>query len=232
MPLGTAYRDLKHRARRAAIRVYDMKLRRQKRRQLQRHGYRALEDISSALTETGAVCFADFGTLLGIVRDGQIMAHDLDLDFGVLRASLKTDNQVRDQLIAMGSTLWRSYSVSGRLAAESYHYTPANGGGILKFDINYYDCDERHCRTWLFYHDPKQRYEKSELSVVELTYDRFDTTSTIDIKGQRVPVPVNAEKLLEQKYGAGWRQPDPSWIYWQSPAARPLAEREHYISHV
>ena len=232
MPLETAFRELKQRARQAAVRLYDRSTRPAKRRQLQRHGYKALQDISNALSETGAVCFADFGTLLGIVRDGQIMAHDLDLDFGVLRSSLKSESQIRDVLTSRGSTLWRSYRVAGMLAAESYHFRRANGGGILKFDVNYYDCDEQHCRTWLFYRDPDQHYVKTELSVVELTYDRVEGTKTVEVRGQQVPIPLNAEKLLEQKYGAGWRTPDRGWIYWRSPAASPLLMREHYISHV
>ena len=229
MNLGLA--EWKHRVRQAAIRIYNHKVRFDKRRQLQRHGYQALADVSEALMRSGAVCFADFGTLLGIVRDGGIMAHDLDLDFGVLRPVEANSGAVREQLSAIGCKLWRSHSVAGKIATESYNFPCANGDGGIKFDVNYYDVEDHHCRTWLFYRDPKQRYGDCEMSVVEMTYDRIDAIEVVDVKGHAIPIPRNADKVLEQKYGAGWRKPDRKWIYWQSPAARPLPGRERYVSH-
>jgi hypothetical protein len=92
----------------------------------------------------------------------------------------------------------------------------------LKFDINYYENSEGYSRTWLFYMDPIIEYATNTRSVVELTYSSIEGTKMIKVDGHSIPVPSDSEKLLEEKYGASWKTPDKDWIYWKSPAARPL----------
>ena len=51
---------------------------------LHRYGTGIIEEVSKALSDSGAVYFADFGTLLGATREGSFIPHDDDIDLGVL----------------------------------------------------------------------------------------------------------------------------------------------------
>jgi hypothetical protein len=46
---------------------------------------RNLEDLQSVFSEIGIQFFLLYGTLLGAVRDGQLIPHDTDIDIGIFR---------------------------------------------------------------------------------------------------------------------------------------------------
>ena len=52
-------------------------------KRLQDSGYDVLKQSKLALDELGLTYWLEFGTLLGFVRDGGLIKHDTDLDFGV-----------------------------------------------------------------------------------------------------------------------------------------------------
>lgn len=199
---------------------------RAKQRLLQEFGNSALDTIGKALSSQGVKYFADFGTLLGLVREGGFMTHDIDLDIGILADDATDYSAIRGALLESGCTLWREYAIQGRVVEESYYFP--TGKGNIKFDINYYTSNQTHSWTFLFYRDPKQKYALRQRSVVKMTYSRISSVTTIVVGGRTIPVPKNAERLLLEKYGPSWRIPDTGWIYWQSPAAEPLPRREFY----
>ena len=158
------------------------------------------------------------------------MNHDLDVDLGIVGHIPVDPNAIRRKLESVGCKLWRRYSLQGRIVEESYYFRCDEAGSQLKFDVNYYVTDDHGARTWLFYLDPAQKYLPRQRSVVEMRYSAIGPLELKDFGGHPIPVPSNAEALLEEKYGPSWRKPDSSWIYWKSPAATPLAVREYYTN--
>jgi glycosyltransferase involved in cell wall biosynthesis len=199
---------------------------------LHRHGYVALEKIDAALDRAGVKHFADFGTLLGFIRDNGFMAHDLDLDIGVIAGVPAHKKKVRRELLAIGCSLSRIYRVQGRVVEESYYFPCFTPGQVsnskLKFDINYYENNAHGSKTWLFYRDLDKNYLPNQRDVVEMRYEPIGEITTKRIGQHVVSIPVNAERLLEQKYGPTWRIPDKNWIYWRSPAAHPMPSMEFF----
>ncbi len=194
---------------------------------LQIAGYDLIAKAREAADKAGVKLFADFGTLLGFIRDNGFMSHDLDLDMGVILGDVPY-NTFHETLKAHGFKLWRRYFMGARVVEESYHYVL--NGNRIKCDFNYYVSTPEYSRTWLFYRKPDIVYGRNTRNIVEMNYSPIAGTRIIEVNGHPVPVPSDPELLLREKYGEGWTSKDTGWIYWKSPAATPLDEIGYYTT--
>lgn len=193
-----------------------------KRDNIQDHGMEVLYSTQQVLKNLGIVSFADFGTLLGLIREGKLLAHDLDIDTGAI-ADIEQQKMVRRALEDRGYKLWRQYCVGDYVAEESYKIDG------IKIDINYYQMTPEAATTWLFYWQRGFKYKKkNHRHIVRMTYSPFTEVKTETFQGYDIDIPINPEKLLEEKYGPTWRVPDTGWIYWESPAATKLDEMGYF----
>lgn len=64
-----------------------------------------LKFVSRLLDESGVVSFADSGTLLGIIRTGDLLAHDSDIDIGILDLDEGVLASLRRRCLENGITL-------------------------------------------------------------------------------------------------------------------------------
>lgn len=188
-----------------------------KRIAVQTFGMELIEFVQDILMKENIRSFADFGTLLGIIREGKLLAHDLDADIGVILNDPMDIHRVRIAMERNGFKLWRRYVNGEQVVEESYLMKD------LKVDLNFYQMGSDYAKTWLFYTKPGYQYEeKYHRHIVEMTYSPIGEMKTINVNGCNIAIPENAEQLLEEKYGKTWRTPDKGWIYWQSPAATPI----------
>lgn len=197
-----------------------------KRAAIQAHGLSLIEFIQSLLMSIDVKSFADFGTLLGIIREGRLLAHDMDVDIGVILNDSLDIHRVRLLMERNGFKLWRQYIYGEKVVEESYTLKG------LKVDLNYYQISESKSNTWLFYTKPGHIYGKvNERHIVEMTYAPIKEMEVVDVNGVNIVIPRNAEQILHEKYGASWRTPDTGWIYWQSPAAARLEELGRFVTY-
>ncbi len=189
-----------------------------KRYYIQRDGMEVLNEVQTILSELGITSFADFGTCLGLVREGRLLKHDLDMDVGVIAKPADRD-KIRLTLERRGFRLWRQYCYQGNAVEESYHYRD------IKVDLNFYEMTDEYSRTWLFYQKPGHEYENSwTRHVVQMTYSPIRGVKYQEFNGSMIALPEDPELLMTEKYGPTWRTPDTGWIYWESPAAVKLDE--------
>ena len=201
------------------------KIKEKKRFYIRKNGMLVLRDVQEILAELDIVSFADFGTCLGLVREGKMLEHDLDVDIGVIAGAARR-NEIRIELEKRGYKLWRQYVFDGRVVEESYRYYE------VKIDLNYYEITENYARTWLFYTKPDFVYDdKLTRHIVRMDYSPITGVYRRNFEGVQIVLPQNPERLLEEKYGPNWRIPDTDWIYWRSPAATPLDSIGRIISY-
>lgn len=199
---------------------------RKKRVAIQNRGLAVIELVQSILLSVNVKSFADFGTLLGIIREGRLLSHDLDIDIGVILEEYFDIHCIRQIMENNGFKLWRQYVYEGNIVEESYKFRG------LKVDLGYYRISESKSNTWLFYTKPGFRYKKrNEMHIVEMTYSPINELKIININNVKIVVPLNAEQILFEKYGENWRIPDTGWIYWQSPAAKQLDKLGGFITY-
>ncbi|MBR4117148.1 MAG: glycosyltransferase [Clostridia bacterium] len=196
-----------------------------KRNAIQTNGVAVMCLVQRLLKEIGILSFADFGTMLGIVREGRLLAHDLDMDMGVI-IKKKTDmDRIRLHLEKFGFAIWRQYIFDDNIVEESYRFCG------IKVDLNYYVITDTESKTWLFYREPDVEYPDNTRNIVEMTYSPITEFKTVKMQGEDVCIPANAEQLLLEKYGPTWRTPDKGWIYWLSPAATKIPNIGYYIDY-
>lgn len=177
------------------------------------NGNKTIAAIQSIL-EGKCFFFFDMGTLLGIVREGHLLGHDIDIDVAVYAKDKNEIADIRKAIKDGGGVVEFSYAVEGLGPIEDSFVI--NG---IKFDINYYTREEGKDVCYLMYRDPALKYDRDDvMSVVKLSCDPLVEIEKYDFFGTEINIPVNAERYLAQRYGDDWRIPNTKYIYWKGPS--------------
>ena len=207
-------------------RLSDARLRRIRSDVLQKNGVQTVKAVQEILSETGEFFFFDMGTLLGIVREGRLLKHDMDIDIAVVVSCEEEKMTLRDALVSRGCDIRFSYSMDGfGIVEESYMKNE------IKFDINYYITEGDESVCYLMFKDPDRQYGENELSVVKLSVPAISELDKKDFNGIDINVPKNAEEYLAARYGENWRIPDKGYIYWKGPSTSPTDYLGYKISY-
>lgn len=182
-----------------------------KRQAVQQFGLEYLSEITIQFRNNGLLGFADFGTLLGLIREGALLEHDMDVDVSVVLRSQSDIAVVERVMRDLGYSKSFDYLFEDRIQEQSYRK------GWLKVDVCYYNPSEDKMFCYLFYWEEGKIYPRNQMDTVQKTSSRIDGVNTIVVRGNRVVVPDNAEQVLIEKYGDNWRQPDKGWVYWKGP---------------
>lgn len=148
--------------------------------------------------KAGLPAFLAYGTLLGAVRDGHLIGHDVDIDLGILTESPFPVDVVRT-----------SFGLERLFRREGWQTWRFSGG-----DFKVRAADAEH-HPWMdvfsgFYADGtfyllgRLAVPADQLTLLPL--------SEVEFEGHRLPAPADPVAMLEAAYGPGWRLPDPSFV--------------------
>ncbi|WP_110641190.1 LicD family protein [Salinicola sp. CPA57] len=141
----------------------------------------ALKDINRVLRANGMKPFLVSGTLLGCVREGKLLAHDNDIDIGLMS---DTDEQIVSKVLAASGY----FHLLPRRAGDCLRVKHLNGIAIDVF-LHYSENDA------VWHGGTKARWYNSP----------FRLTETLFL-GERFWIPEAPERYLEENYG-DWRTP-------------------------
>ena len=161
-------------------------------------GKDALIAAKHALDAEGIPFWLDFGTLLGITRDGELIRHDTDVDIAVLNEHFSL--KIREALQSAGFKLVCEYLVDdGKEAREEcYEF---QGVGL---DIFYYYRDESHMWCHLFPVGEDGRLVRE----LRMTWTGFREFPFADLQWQ---IPGDHHQRLVDTYGETYNIPDPNF---------------------
>ncbi len=158
--------------------------------------------VSAAVAALGHPCLLDSGTLLGVVREGEVLAHDDDVDLAVV---LDPD----DSPDAAGAARqWQEFRTralaAGLLDAEFEERRPghcrvAAPDGLM---VDLFPAWPGGGRMYVWPHTHG-----------DLAVDDVLPPARRQVHGVEVLVPRHPERLLEVNYGPGWRTPDPTFRF-------------------
>jgi hypothetical protein len=167
--------------------------------------YARMQALIADLRGTGVEPFICYGTLLGLVRDGRLIAHDDDADLGYLSAHENPADIVAESYAIERALLERGHSVIRHSAGHLQLHFQAEGLPDHYLDV--FTACRVEGRTYLCFQVGDEDLDLSDR--VELAVD-----------GHVFPAPADAERLLMATYGPGWSTPDPSFTFTTPPSVR------------
>jgi hypothetical protein len=163
----------------------------------------ALVDLQKALSSVDKRAFLVSGTLLGYAREGQILAHDKDIDVGIV--GWEDQYAVANALLQSGHFAVDSRRLRG---SKAYHIPVSHLATRVSIDIFVYHPEDG---MWVTGVESYFGYlQKFAFTPFELHAVKF-----LDIDFY---VPDDVEKNLAENFG-NWRESDPEYIsHLQSPS--------------
>ena len=148
----------------------------------------------------------DYGTLLGYVREGKIIGHDLDLDFGLMP---KEGVDLSELFAKYDCKLIQQTFVDGKLTMDTYTFKGVD------FDLFYYvKKDGMIINTvWLSTDNtiPQQvAYAKGHGKIENVFFTDIETKE-IEFYGVKFRAPKDSDRYLRENYGDDYMIPNPNW---------------------
>ena len=187
---------------------------------LGQHGYRlalagreqqelwlGVAEIVAGVADLGHECFVNSGSLLGLVREGALIAHDDDVDLAVVLSG--TDAacaaeewlELRGQLVAAGL-------VDRDFAARRQGHVKVRLPMGLTVDLFPAWASQGRMYVW--------PYTYGDVAVEDVL-----PLVRREVAGTELWFPRRPERLLEVNYGPDWRTPDPTFRFdWGAARAR------------
>lgn len=170
---------------------------------LQAHGLKICQKIHDVLTDRGCKYFADHGTLLGLIRENGMIAHDTDMDF-----SIPPDQSLKAVVAALtqdGFSIVHGFSINGAVEEVTVGYE----GLTMDFFKCHLIGDYLGHYVFVTKYDPKtgnylgvMAHERKRPSLKGLETKMFGPDHDV-----QVSIPVNAIEYLTASYG-NWQVPD------------------------
>lgn len=181
-----------------------------KKKAFQEYGIQTFQLVINTLNGSDIAYFPAFGTLLGLVRDGKLIPHDFDFDFGVITQERHYAwEKLTHVLEQAGFQIVRWFECDGVVHEMTFSppISPYVEIDFFAFTRNQ-DKYEKYACVKL---DNVTYNDKHEFSLLKETlpyFNQFQTKTCLDVD---VPIPVNAEELLAASYTVFWKKPNPNW---------------------
>lgn len=163
----------------------------------------ALVDLQKVLDQRGLKFFLVSGTLLGYAREGRLLAHDKDIDVGIM--DWKDQYDVAIALVESGVFWPRLRSIAG---AGNYYLPIQHLPTGVGIDIFIYHArgDQQITAVHHFFGHTQ-----------EFAFSRFGLKAA-EFLGTQVYVPDDVDTNLTENFG-NWRAPDPDYLsHLESPS--------------
>src|SRR5690606_17782174 len=156
-----------------------------------------LKEVIDVLQSAGYEVVVAYGTLLGAVREGRFLAHDDDIDI-----MYKAKAHHRPAVEVEIKTLRKLLEAAGFRATDllpkhlNMHVVSRKGGLV----IDVFPCWLQHGRLEM---------HMEGMAIRGISPDIMFPAGIAVLEGENLPAPADPDRFLEDRYGAGWRVPDP-----------------------
>lgn len=182
---------------------------------------RLITDLEDAPDE----CFVVYGTLLGFMREKNFISFDSDLDFGVITEDHTDLRPFMNWLVQQGYKISRGFQIDGQI----YELTVRIDG--LGIDFFWFgEWKNKGFGSFIFHRKTELPLaDDPSFCVAHIACSPIKTTRQIEVLGNLVPIPEDAEQFLEDVYTSQWHIPDPNWVSEEGPAWNELPGVRGYL---
>lgn len=164
-----------------------------------------LKGLAIIFNKSGLRWWLDWGGLLGLIRDGRLIAYDKDLDFGLFYEDLAEINKLSVVIDAYG------YKYCDKECKGLHGKIETNHPRVFFSQVNSLFAD-----ICLWKQDNEDYYNiishvSTDLRVNICKKFFYDNLQTIDFEGVTIKIPADPLTYLEMRYGPNWRTPDPKF---------------------
>lgn len=201
------------------------------RHRLRKFGLEILTKIEESFRGLPIGYFANFGTLLGIVRENDFIRYDDDIDIGILPGFHNFPRMI-DALLANGFIFKRGFEYDGKITELAFWYK----GIAVDFFFNE-SCEENDDRAGKMWYQeystggyiPGLDDRVAALKCRRIYFPAVSALKKVAFKGLMVNIPENTEEYLTAVYGDNWRTPIKGWTTADSKLDMEVIESPAYV---
>jgi Methyltransferase domain len=183
---------------------------------------RLYERLQATLAEAfGYDVFLVYGTLLGVVREGGFIGHDLDFDCAYISSHLVGEAAARELKQIAFTLIDRGFQV--HLTRKAMHVSDTQSGGV-GIDLFHLYFDEAGSLQFPF----------GVAGPSDFTRSQWRGVHEIPFAGSSALIPEDAAAMAQHIYGPSWRNPNPGFD-WSRDRTRYAPEgipADHLIEEV
>jgi hypothetical protein len=161
---------------------------------------RAIDDVLTVLHGLEIDAFLAYGTLLGAVRNGQLIGHDSDADLGYVSRHEHPADVMRESFGLQRALMERGYPVT--------RYS----GAAFKVDVRESDGSVRGLDVFGGFMLDGKLHLMGEI-ITPFRRDWVLPLGTTTLEGWDFAAPADTDRFLAATYGASWRVPDPAFHF-------------------
>lgn len=169
-------------------------------------GYTELNEYFRA--RFGYTLFVAHGSLLGLWRDGGFIPHDDDFDLAYV-SNATSPEEVREERYAIACRM-EADGWAVKIGASGLIKPQTKGRKLLDIMPGWWMDDAFWCQAW---------------TRLPLSRDQLEPLRPVEFLGFHVWVPRDPEAFLDEKYGPGWRTPDPAYQPKRPPGSEEVLAR-------
>jgi hypothetical protein len=159
--------------------------------------------IADLFDREGILYWMDFGTLLGAVRNGELIPWDKDADFGVLLKDEPKIDKLYGKIRRAGFDIDKPWN-----GLYKVYYSKHNRNYIDLFTWDKWSLNQKRKDWW-----------KRECmhNMIGLNHKKFfpswfiEETEWVELHGKPLRAPREYEKFLELRFGKSWKIPSRKW---------------------
>jgi phosphorylcholine metabolism protein LicD len=159
--------------------------------------------------------FLEGGTLLGIVRDGDLLPWDHDVDISINYQYAKKFDKLRWKFYFKGYRVTRRRGIQsyGPIKPNDYRIFKMKPIGLAFFKMFFPALAEKMVVLDIFVKtdDDTHTYWQSMGKILRVDKSHYQSTEVVELNGRKLSAPFNYKDYLTAKYG-DWSIPVKEWL--------------------
>lgn len=177
--------------------------------------------VNTALDARGYQSFLCYGSLLGAVREGGLIGHDLDFDCAYVSDCVDGRAAARELVDIAFDLIDGGFHVVGKRTCLAISDDESGGDKVDLFHV-YFDESDEIC------------FPFGVAGTSSFRREHLGELRSVEFAGSTALIPEGAERLVEHTYGETWRVPNPGfrWKTDRTRSARAGILREPQVEEI